>query len=72
MNSGSIEIKITGTLIKDRESRWEASPVSKFLRGVYDKYIIEGRVTKYEKKIFEDVDEITEQIKAFFATEGMK
>ncbi|MEM3113511.1 MAG: hypothetical protein QXI33_03770 [Candidatus Pacearchaeota archaeon] len=72
MNMGSIEIKITGNLVKDWESTWENNPTMKFLRGVYDKYIIEGRIKKYEKKLFDDVNDTTEQIKAFFAIEGMK
>ena len=72
MNSGSFEVKITGNLLKDRESRWENSPVNKFLRGVYDRYIIEGRIKKYEQNVFDDVNTLLEQVKDFFVIEGMK
>jgi len=72
INTGSIEIKFTGNLIKDWEGTWENNPMMKFLRGVYDKYIVEGRIKKYEDKLFKDTNEIMEQAKAFFALEGIK
>ena len=72
MNDGSVEIKITGTLLKDYESTWETNPMMKFLRGVYEKFIIEGRVERYEKKVFDDLNKITEQAKAFLSLEGKR
>lgn len=71
-NKGTFEVKITGTLVKDYENTWETNPFMKFLRGVYDRYIIEGRTKKYENKLIEDVDNVTEQTKAFLAIEGRK
>ena len=49
MNSGVVEIKFSAVLVKDYENRWEDAPVWKFLRGVYDKYLIRGRIEDYEK-----------------------
>lgn len=72
MNDASIEIKVKGVLVKDYESTWETNPLMKFLRGVYEKFIIEGRVEKYEKKVFGEVNDTTEQIKAFLAIEGKR
>ncbi|MGV8152307.1 MAG: hypothetical protein ACP5OG_04445 [Candidatus Nanoarchaeia archaeon] len=70
MNSAQIEIKFKGTLIKDYESRWENAPVWKFLRGVYDRYIIRERVREYETKLFGEVDELIAQCKSFLAIEA--
>ncbi|MEM4625463.1 MAG: hypothetical protein QXJ28_01720 [Candidatus Pacearchaeota archaeon] len=72
MNTGSFEIKITSTLVKDWESTWEKNPMMKFLRGVYDKFIIEGRIRAYEEKVFKDGNDLAEEIKAFLTIEGRK
>ena len=72
MNQGTFTGKISGSLVKDWESTWEGNPLGKFLRGVYDKFVVEGRIKNYEGKIAGDVDELTEQIKAFLSITGMK
>lgn len=72
MNKGSFEVKITSTLVKDYASTWETNPSMKFLRGIYDKFIIESRIKTYEIKCFKDGEELAEQLKAFLTIEGMK
>lgn len=71
-NKGSFEVKITGTLVRDYRGGWDATPFTKFLRGIYDKYIIEGTMDKFESKTFGDVNDLAEEIKAFLTIEGMK
>lgn len=66
----NIEIKIDGILEKDYEHRWENSGFLKFLRGVYDKYIIRGRIDQYEEKLSEEINEFREQIKSFLVLTG--
>lgn len=70
MNKGYIEIKFIAILEKDYEHRWENNAFIKFLRGVYDRYIIRGRIEKYEDKILEEVDEAIAQTKSFLTIEG--
>jgi len=70
MNKGQVEIKFTATIEKDYEHRWENSGFLKFLRGVYDRYIIRGRIEEYEQRIFEEIDEYIAQAKSFLALEG--
>ena len=72
MNSGQVELKIKGVLVKDYEHRWEDRPIWKFLRGVYDRYIIKSRIEDYEDKIKNEVEEFIEQSKAFLVIEGMR
>jgi hypothetical protein len=72
MNKGTVEIRFTGTLIKDYESRWEDAPFLKFLRGVYDRYIIRARIEQYETKLFGEVDEVVSEAKSYLAVEGKK
>ncbi len=70
MNKGALEIKVSATLEMDYESKWEDRPFFKFLRKVYNRYIIKGRIEQYEEKIFSDADEILAQIKSFLSLEG--
>jgi hypothetical protein len=71
MDKGQVEIKVEAVLEKDYEHRWENNSFSKFLRGVYDKYIIRGRIDQYEGKIFMETDEFLAQVKSFLAISGM-
>lgn len=72
MNKGYIEIKFTAVLEKDYEHRWENNAFIKFLRGVYDRYIIKGRIDDYEDRLLEEVDEVIAQAKAFLTISGKK
>lgn len=71
-NKGTFEVKITGTLIKDYEGTWDGNPTGKFLRGIYEKWIIEGRIRQYEAKVFGEVEDLAEQMKAYLTVEGLK
>lgn len=71
-NKGEIEVKFSGSLESDYENKWEESPIMKFFRGLYDKYIIKSKIEAYEDKLAEEVDETSEQTKAFLALEGRK
>ena len=72
INTGQVEIKINGILVKDYEHKWEDAPVWKFLRGIYDRYIIRSRVEDYEDRILEEVEEFIAQCKSYLAIEGKK
>jgi len=71
-NLGNFELKISGILEKDYEDKWENSPFFKFLRGVYDKYIIKSRIDEYGDKLVGNADELVSQCKAYFSLEGKK
>jgi len=70
MNKGYLEIKFSAILVKDYEHRWENTALIKFLRGVYDRYIIKGRIDGYKDKLMAEIDELIAQTKAFLAIEG--
>jgi hypothetical protein len=69
MDSATIEIRFSCILIKDYESRWEDHPFWKFLRGVYDRYIIRNRIDEYEGKLISEFTSLIEQCKSFLAVE---
>ena len=70
MDSGLIEIKFSSFLIKDYEHRWEEHALWKFLRGLYDRYIIRSRIDDYEIRLLQETDELISQCKAFLAIAG--
>lgn len=70
MDSGTTELKFEAILVKDYENRWESNAFLKFLRGIYDRYIIRTRIDDNELKLFEEINELTAQTKSFFALEG--
>ncbi len=71
-NKGLVEIKIKGTLIKDYEGKFEKTATKKFLRSIYEKWVIPARVEEFEDKIIEKCDEFLNQTKAFLDLEGKK
>lgn len=71
-NQGSVEISVKGTLIRDYEGKFETTATKKFLRGVYEKWVIKSRVDQFKEKIIGDADEFLGQVKAYLDLEGKK
>lgn len=69
LNRGEVRVDINVFLEKDYENRWETSPFAKFFRGVYDRYIIRGRILQYHIMVREEAVNFTDQIKAYLALE---
>lgn len=70
LDKGDSEIKVQAILEKDYENRWENSSFFKFLRTAYDRYLIRGRIDKYETMIYNEVNEYLYQMKSFLSLEG--
>lgn len=64
-NKGELEVKVTGQLVRDYENRWELKPFWKFLRGVYERYVIRTTVDEYEDRLIEDTLKFIGQVKSF-------
>ena len=71
-NKGLFEITFDSFLEKDYENKWSSTAFLKFLRGLYDNYIIRGRISDYEDRIVEEMSELIEQLKAFLILEARK
>lgn len=68
IDKGDCEIKVEQIVLeKDWESRWEGGPFWKFLRGMYDKYIIRSRIDAYEGKLVGEVNDFIDQMKGYLA-----
>ena len=72
MQKANVEIRTSSVLIKDYEHRWEDNPFYKWLRTLYDRYLIRTRITDYEMKLIGETDEFLAQIKSFLALEGQR
>jgi len=70
MDNGTMELRFDAWLVKDWENRWENRPFWKFLRGVYDRFIVKSRVDDYGIKLWEESIEVINQAKSFLAVEG--
>ncbi len=66
MDTGDIEITIKSYIISDWEGRWENSPVLKFLKGVYDKYLMRSFYQELKARIYDDAYKLENELKAFF------
>jgi len=71
-DKGDIKVKVKGVLIRDYEGKFETNGFLKFLRAIYEKYVIPSRIDQFEEKIIGDCDEFLNQGKAYLNLEGKK
>ncbi len=69
MDTGTPEIRFTAVLVKDYDNKWN-TPFLKFLRRIYDKYVIRTRIEDHELKLYQEVTEALAQAKSFLSIEG--
>jgi cytochrome P450 len=67
---GEVEIIFKANLIKDYEKRWEDKPFWKFLRSVYEKYVVRETVDEYEDDVEDEAKEMISEFKAFLNIPG--
>ncbi len=72
MNKGKVEVEIRGTLVKDPDSKWDKWPVARFMRDVYNKYVIPGRIDDVEIRIKREVINFKDELKAFMELSGRR
>ena len=72
MNKGKISVEVKALLNKDPESKWDANPVTRFLRDLYDKYVIPKRVYDMRNTVIEDVTSFKEELKAYLEVMGRR
>jgi len=72
MNKGKIAVEIKGVMIRDPDSKWDRTPMMRFLREVYNKYVIPGRVESIEQKITADTRNWKDELKAYLDLTGKR
>jgi len=71
-NKGDIKITCKGILVRDYEGKFEVGAFQKFLRSIYEKWIIPSRINQYEDKIISACDGFLSQAKAYLDLEGKR
>lgn len=71
-NQGSVEVSIKGILVRDYEGKFETTAFKKFLRGIYEKWVIPSTIEEYGGKISSACDSFLNQAKAYLDLEGKK
>jgi hypothetical protein len=71
-NKGSVEVSTKGVLARDYKGKFEISAFRKFLRGLYEKWIITSRIDQFEEKLITSCDEFLSQAKAYLDLEGKR
>ena len=71
-NSGSVKIDVKGMLIRDYKGKFETSSSMKFMRGIYEKWVITQRVAQFEDYVNGKCEGFLEQAKAYLDIEGKK
>ncbi len=69
-NKGKIEVEVKAVLVKDPDSRWELSPIYRFLRDVYNKYVIPNRVEQTEEELVKEARMFRNEIKSYLELTG--
>ncbi|MBS3098641.1 hypothetical protein J4462_00335 [Candidatus Pacearchaeota archaeon] len=71
-NQGELGIEISANLVKDKDSKWDTSPFSRFTRDIYNKFIIPSRIFELKKELEHDARNFKEEIKSFLELEGRR
>ena len=69
-NKGEVGIVVQATLVRDYEERWEDKPIWKFLRGIYEKYVIRTTIDEYSENLEDKAKDYVRDIKAFLQLSG--
>jgi hypothetical protein len=71
-NKGEVKITIEGMLEKDYEDKWENKALWKFLRGIYEKYVIRTTIDQYEDRLIDVTVKFVGELKAFLQLSTVK
>ena len=71
-NKGTVETSVSGSLVRDYQGKFETSAFNKFLRSIYEKWVITSRVDEMEGYVFGKSEEFINQVKAWLDLEGKK
>ncbi len=65
VTDGNFKIKIEVEMERDYDENWKKAPTKRFLRAIYDKYIVEKKQSNIDKEAKETVQRLREQIKKY-------
>ena len=72
MNKGKIKGDIKGALESDPDSKWDLNALYRFMKDIYNKYVIPGRVLNMRMRVEDDVRTFKDELKAFLELSGKR
>jgi len=66
MDKAEVHITIKGKLITDWQDRWGTNPLTKFFKGIFDKYLLGPTLGDRKKELLEKVYLVENELKSFF------
>jgi len=71
-NKGDVKVSVKGILVRDYQGKFETTAFKKFLRAIYEKWVITSRIVEMEEKMSKECDDFLNQAKAYLDLEGKK
>ncbi len=71
-NKGDAEVSIKGTIVTDYRGEYETKPIKRFMKNIYDKWVIPSKIEKFEEKLISYCDDFLSQAKAYLDLEGKR
>lgn len=65
VEKADIDVDFQARLLTDYRNRWEANPVFKFLKVVYDKYLYAQTLSKYSGQLWNEIYAVSNEVKSF-------
>ncbi len=62
---GNLKITFNGEVERDYDEKWKKAPTKKFLRAVYEKYIVESKQDKVNSSLKNLIDDLKNEIKLY-------
>ncbi len=72
MKKGKVTVELKGALVTDPSSKWDAQPLTKFLKDFYNKYIVPARIESLQFKVRGDTTDFKERLKAYLDLAGRR
>ncbi|MFH1210816.1 MAG: hypothetical protein V1645_02765 [archaeon] len=65
MNIGEASFSVESYIERDYESNWDVGFMTKFIRGVYDTFVIRGKIDKDKQRLASEANELYHEIRTF-------
>jgi len=66
MQKAEVKVTIKGKFVTDWQRRWGANPLTKFFKGLFDKYLMGSTVDARRKELKDKVFLVENELKSFF------
>jgi len=72
MNKGSVSVKFESFIEKDYEDRWESNFLQKFMRSMYDYFVLRDKLDTDKEQLKQDTYAAFNEVKAFLGLHRFK